>query len=356
MQKITIYVALTTLYTSLIIIFALFSVFFIFTYISESSDIGQGNYSAISALFFVLYESPSNLYLIMPVCGLLGSLMGLGMLVSNSELIVMRSVGLSIFQISKGVILTAVFLAVITFFLGAYISPLLHQKAIIKKTLEKGSKNALVIYDTQSIWIKDDDGFTYIGHNNTKGNLSDITKYRFSGNQLEEVQYGSEAHYYNNSWKVNNVKTLKINRKNIDIIFDQEQIWNQLFTPSLLKTMTSNIEYLNLNQLFDYIKANKEPQQSSDRIWLKFWQIIFQPFSLIILMLVAVPFSLGTTRSNALGYKIIIGIFTGFLFYIINQIFTPFSLVYGLSPFAGAALPSIIFTIVLTILFWIMKE
>ena len=138
--------------------------------------------------------------------------------------------------------------------------------------------------------------------------------------------------------------------------FDQTQHWNQLFPPSLLKTMSSNIEYLNLNQLFNYIKINREPQQSSDRIWLKFWQIIFQPISLLILMLIGVPFSLGTIRSHTFGYKVIIGIFSGFLFYIINQIFAPFSLVYGISPFFGASFPSLIFTIILILLFWIMKE
>lgn len=356
MQKITIYIAKTTLYTSFIIILALFSIFFIFSYISEANDIGHGNYNAISALFYVLYEAPSNLYLIMPICALLGSLMGLGILVHNSEVIVMRSAGQSILQISKGVLLTALFLAIITFFLGAYVAPLFHQKAVINKMLEKGSKNALVIYDTKSIWIKDDDGFTYVGHNDTKGNLSNIIKYKFFKNQLKSIQYGDKAHYDDNTWKVKNVKTLKIKNKNIDMTFDQTQHWNQLFPPSLLKTMSSNIEYLNLNQLFNYIKINREPQQSSDRIWLKFWQIIFQPISLLILMLIGVPFSLGTTRSHTFGYKVIIGIFSGFLFYIINQIFAPFSLVYGISPFFGASFPSLIFTIILILLFWIMKE
>jgi lipopolysaccharide export system permease protein len=73
-------------------------------------------------------------------------------------------------------------------------------------------------------------------------------------------------------------------------------------------------------------------------------------------MLIAVPFSLGSMRSSALGYKFIIGMLFGFSFYIINQTFGPFSLVYNLSAFWGAAIPSIIFVVILGFLFWKMRE
>jgi lipopolysaccharide export system permease protein len=46
----------------------------------------------------------------------------------------------------------------------------------------------------------------------------------------------------------------------------------------------------------------------------------------------------------------------GFSFYIINQTFGPFSLVYNLSAFWGAAIPSIIFVVILGFLFWKMRE
>ncbi len=66
MKKLTLYVASTVLYTSFIMILAVSAIFFLFTYISQAGDIGQGGYTAFNAFLYVLYDMPANLYLIMP--------------------------------------------------------------------------------------------------------------------------------------------------------------------------------------------------------------------------------------------------------------------------------------------------
>ena len=356
MKKLTLYVASTVLYTSFIMILALTAIFFIFTYISQANDIGRGSYSALSAFLYVLYEAPANIYLIMPVCALLGGLMGLGLLANNSELIVMRTAGLSIRQISKGVLLAAAVLAFITFLMGAYVAPYFQKKATVNKTLATGGNETLVLYDTQSLWVHSGDTFIHVGKNDSQGNLNNITKYVVADHQLQAIDYGKSAHFSRGQWQVNDVTSTQLTADNTITYQDKQQYWENLLPPSLLKIIASNTDYLNLNELIDYISINLEAPQSANKIWLKFWQTFFQPISLIILMLVAAPFSLGSMRSSALGYKFIIGMLLGFSFYIINQTFGPFSLVYNMPAFWGASIPSILFLFVLAFLFWKMKE
>ncbi|MBK2125084.1 LPS export ABC transporter permease LptG [Fangia hongkongensis] len=356
MRKLTLYVASTVLYTSFIMILALTAIFFIFTYINQAGDIGQGNYSALDAFLFVLYDAPANIYLIMPVCALLGGMMGLGLLAHNSELIVMRASGQSIAQIAKGVLLAASILALLTFLMGAYIAPYFQKKAAVNKTLATGGNQALVLYDTQSIWVREGNSFIHVGKNEPNGQLRNITRFEVSNNELDAVSFGKNAEYKGKQWHVQDVNITKINQQSASTEHKAQDIWNNLLPPSLLKIITSNTDYLNLNELVDYIKANKEESQSANRIWLKFWQMFFQPLSLLILMLISVPFSLGSQRSSAMGYKLVLGMLFGFSFYIINQTFGPFSLVYNLPAFLGAAIPSFIFLILLAFLFWKMKE
>ena len=356
MRKLTLYVASTVLYTSFIMILALTAIFFLFTYINQASDIGEGNYTALSAFLYVLYDAPSQIYLIMPVCALLGGLMGLGLLAHNSELIVMRASGQSIIQIAKGVILAASILAIITFLMGAYIAPYFQKKATLNKTIATGGNQTLVLYDTQSLWIREGDRFIHVGRNNANGRLNDITKFQVNDNELKSITTGKDAQYQKGRWQVNRVSTTDISQNPVKITHQSVQIWDNLLPPSLLKIITSNTDYLNLNELVDYIQANKEGAQNANRIWLKFWQTFFQPLSLLILMLISVPFSLGSQRSSAIGYKFIIGMLFGFSFYIINQTFGPFSLVYNFPAFFGAAIPSAIFLVLLAFLFWKMKE
>ena len=357
MKKLTLYIAWTVLYTSFIMILAVSTIFFLFTYIAQASYIGEEQYSAFRALLYVLYSIPANLYLIMPVCGLLGALMGLGLLSQNSELIVIRASGQSIFDISKGIILTATLLAVLTFFMGAYIAPFFQKKAIINKIISTKGNNNLVFSKHNSLWIQEGNSFIHINYNKLNNRLTNIIKFNILNNKLTSVSYGKNALYQDNKWKVNDIKEIFIYNKTSSLEKSLQQYWN-LFPPSILQILISNTNCLNLSELFSYICINyNDSQKNSKYIWLKFWQILFQPFSLLILMLLSVPFSLGSIRSLTigLGYRFMIGMIVGFTFYICNQMFGPFSLVYNFNLFLGAAIPSLIFLIILGFLFWKIK-
>ena len=66
----------------------------LFTYLGELGSLNE-NYGAWQALLYVLWGAPRYLYEILPISALIGAVLGLGTLASNSELVVMRSVGIS---------------------------------------------------------------------------------------------------------------------------------------------------------------------------------------------------------------------------------------------------------------------
>ncbi len=62
------------------------------------------------------------------------------------------------------------------------------------------------------------------------------------------------------------------------------------------------------------------------------------------MMLMALSFIFGPLRSVSMGVRVVTGISFGFLFYVLDQIFGPLSLVYGLPPILARscqALPSL---------------
>ncbi len=69
----------------------------LFTYLGELGSLKEG-YGAWDALKYVLWGAPNYLYEILPISALIGAVLGLGTLASNSELIVMRSVGVSLWR------------------------------------------------------------------------------------------------------------------------------------------------------------------------------------------------------------------------------------------------------------------
>ena len=69
--------------------------------------------------------------------------------------------------------------------------------------------------------------------------------------------------------------------------------------------------------------------------------------------LMALSFIFGPLRSVAMGVRVVTGISFGFIFYVLDQIFGPLTLVYGIPPIIGALLPSASFFL---ISLWLMMR
>jgi lipopolysaccharide export system permease protein len=94
----------------------------LFEFIAELDDT-QGNYQTPRVILYTLLRLPQLAFEMLPVAVLIGSLLALGGLAANSEIIVMRSSGLSIRRLSGMVAITGFALLVFTGLLGEFIGP-----------------------------------------------------------------------------------------------------------------------------------------------------------------------------------------------------------------------------------------
>ena len=120
----------------------------LFTYLGELGSLKEG-YGAWDALRYVLWGAPQYLYEILPIAALIGSVLGLGTLASNSELIVMRSVGVSLWRIVGWVIRSALILVVLSFALSEWVIPYTNEQA---KGV-KSHRTAAELGEVRGAWI-----------------------------------------------------------------------------------------------------------------------------------------------------------------------------------------------------------
>jgi len=73
-------------------------------FVNELDDLGRANFGIMQVALYVFLQMPYQVYLFFPMASLLGCLIGLGQLASNSELIVVRASGMSIGQIIMAVL------------------------------------------------------------------------------------------------------------------------------------------------------------------------------------------------------------------------------------------------------------
>ncbi|ALB01703.1 permease [Francisella persica ATCC VR-331] len=340
-----------TVFSSFLVVTIIFCIlFFIFTYLAQVSN-NNGNASNFELIINTLFQLPGILYTLLPACAMVGALMGLSLLANNSEIIVLRSFGHSTAQIAKGVVLVGIIGSVTTMVFGGYIAPILQRQA----------DTNMVTHNTHDLWLKTPNGFMNISNiEPTEGKAYGIRKFILQDNKIREIRYAKNATYVNDtSANVFNIKKIifpsRNGQKHIDIVTTiTNAVWSNPIPISVAKVITINDnDYLNFSQLTSYMLSDS---QAKDSISLKFWQEIFQPLALMILILLAVPLSIGSTRSSTLILKLLLGAFFGFTFFIINQIFGPIALILHLPPILGAAGPTVIALILLIYSFIKSKE
>ncbi|MFC3912730.1 LPS export ABC transporter permease LptG [Pseudaeromonas sharmana] len=312
-------------------------------YVEQLKQVGEGNYDAIAAGWYVLLSMPRELVLFFPIGALLGGVIGLGQLASSSELVVLQSVGRSRFNIVIAVLKTALPVMVLVMLMGEYLAPITERQADDMKTMARSGGQMTV--SSQGVWLREQRDFIHIGAVLRDGTLRDVTRYRF-GDQpvLEETAQAATGVYRRGQWVMNKVQRTFFNEhEQVRTEQKDEEFWSLALTPDKLDVVSVAPDELSASGLYDYIRYLHDNGQKAERYELELWRKLVAPIAVIAMMLLAASTVFGPLRSVPMGARIVAGVILGFGFYVANQVFGPMSLVYSVPPLLGALLPSLLF-------------
>ncbi|QXF35664.1 lipopolysaccharide ABC transporter permease LptG [Photorhabdus luminescens] len=342
------YIGRTILQTILMTLFMLVSLSGIIKFVDQLRKVGQGEYTTISAGLYALLSVPKDIQIFFPMAALLGALLGLGTLATRSELVVMQASGFTRMQIAGSVMKTAIPLVILTMVIGEWVAPQGEQMA--RNYRAQKMLGGSLVSTTKGMWAKDGDDFIYIQRIVSDTEIKGVNIYHFSDDKkLLSVKYAASAVYDEDSdlWKLSQVEESDLtDSKKITGSQRISADWKILLTPEQLNVVALEPEALSISGLYQYIKYLKQSEQESGRYQLNMWKKIFAPLSVAVMMLMALSFIFGPLRTVPMGVRIVTGISFGFLFYVLNEIFGPLSLVYNMPAVLAALLPSLSFLIV----------
>jgi lipopolysaccharide export system permease protein len=338
-----IYIGRTIVSTSALTLATLVGLSAIIKYVEQLRKVGQGSYDLVQALLFVLLSVPRDVELFFPMAALLGSLIGLGMLASSSELTVMQAAGYSKLDVGLSVLKTALPLMVMVMLLGEWGAPQAQKAARELRAFTMSGGNIASV--RSGVWAKDANDFIFIGRVNDD-ELNGVNVWRFDdAKELEQTVFAESADYIgNNTWKLNKAVVTHLED---EIVITKESLpsyeWETTLAPDKLAIVTVKPEDLSLSGLYEYVSYLKASEQEASRYDLAFWRKITQPLSIAVMMLLALSFVFGPLRSVTMGARILSGVLAGFAFYISSEFFGPLSLVYSVPPMLGAMAPIVVF-------------
>ncbi len=337
-----VYIARTLLGTTAISLMVLVGLSALIKFIEQMKSVGRGDYDMTVAGIYVLLSLPRELEQFFPMATLLGGLIGIGILASNSELVVMQAAGLSRWNITVSAMKSALLMVLFVMAIGEWVAPVTESKA--KEIRTQAISGGSLFASDQLVWAKDGDNFVSIGEVVDRNNLLNINVYEFDKElNLRQIISAEKAQFIDDKWQLETVDYTFIGNQRIRRQAIDDGSWQSTLTPDKLGVVTVKPEALSIQGLFEYVSYLDNNSQDSGRYNLALWRKILQPVSIAVMLLMALSFVFGPLRSVTMGARIIMGVLSGFAFFISNETFGTFSLVFQIPPFIGAVLPSVVF-------------
>ncbi len=358
MKTLTRHIGREVLSAIMLIFGALVMLFAFFDLIHELADVGKANYGITSAILFVALQMPSRMYELFPVAALIGTLFAMAQLVANSEYTVMRASGASLLQVTWAIVRVGIPIAVLTFLAGEFVAPPAERLAQQVRGQAMGDTRRIVAQQFQSgFWFKQDATFVNIRSVLADMTLSGVRLYEFDANLAMTRMRVAERGTFTGEgeWKLVNVATTDFTPEGTKVTMVPEWAWKTVLRPSLLNVFQVAPERLELNALYDNIRVLKN--QKTSRFEIAFWNKVFYPAAVVVMMILAMPFAYFQRRAGGVGFRIFAGTMLGLAFFLIGRLFSNLGVLNDWQPLFSAVFPLTMFVAVaVAMLYWLERR
>ena len=344
------YLGRVILQYTLISMLVLLGLFTFVTFLDQLSNLGKGSFSLGSAISFVGLTVPRMVYELFPMAALVGTIVGLSLLANDSELIVMRSSGVSMFQIVLAALKMGGLFVITAICIGELVAPFTESKA--QRMKAEALQQDIKQNTDFGLWMRDTATYVNIGEVLPDLTLLGIKVFEFDPtNALRTMVSAEQGYYRDSSWIITDVKQTVIESGGKATVLEtQTAEWESRVTPQILSVFLIKPDQLSFWQLDRYIKHLKDNQQKTDAYELAFWNKLMLPVSTAVMVILAIPFVFVSIRSGTMGRNLFVGIMLGLGFYVTNKGFGYVVLASGLSPFLGATLPTLAFLVLAVVM------
>jgi lipopolysaccharide export system permease protein len=350
------------------ILFALMSLFIFFDFIAEMGDLG-GSYTVLWAFLTVLLRVPSRLVEIIPIAGLIGGIYVMASMAAQSEYTILRVAGLDTGKALATLMKIAFPIALLILLMSEVVGPFTEglSKNVRLAAINQGKE---VLEFRSGAWIKDklrgndgkgaiQDGIRYINVGSLEKNetIKGFRMYEFDANHRLLITRTAETVQFigNGQWQLNKVTETRfselINSDRLEPSFstqikksDQLEIETEV-SPQLLGALLIKPDRLSIIDLFSYINHLKENKQDYQRYAISFWKKVIYPFTILVMLALALPFAYLQTRSGGIGYKVFGGIMLGISFQLFNSLFSHAGLLGEWPALLSASIPALLYFI-----------
>ncbi len=342
-----IYASIALVFTALIMLFALLDL------INELNSMGRGDYRLGYVLLFVMLTIPGHVYELFPVAVLIGTIFAIVQLAASSELTVYRCSGVSLKQMMTALLKIGLPLVILCFLIGEFVAPPSERMA---QQLRMKAQNAQVSLKEfrSGVWVKDEHSFINVRSVLPDTSLLDVSIYEFDERyRLRSITAAEHASYLEEDrWQLDGVRQTLFDKQGAAIDNRPRAEWRSSLNPDILSVLLVVPEQMSAWNLYQYTGHLRDNHQKTARYEIAMWNKLVYPLAVLVMMLLALPFSAYQRREGGISGKIFTGIVLGLSFHFIGRLFANVGALNEWSPLLSATAMSWLFLSLALAMLW----
>ena len=348
MSLLATYLMRSILTSTMLVTLVLLALAGLFEFIGQL-DATQGRYGIPQALLFAALRLPQLSFEMLPIAALIGSLLGLGALANNSELVVMRTAGLSVARLGRMVAISGFVLMIITALIGEFIGPPLDYFA---RTMRDEARYEQENRDFgNAAWVKDGPVILHLERVNTEFEFGALYMFRFNeDNSLQSIARAENSGIDDaDNWVLENFRETRFADDSIQVVESSVAVESFDLDAEMLGITLVKPVSLSARGLMSYIGYLRKNELSAQRYETELWSRIARTLTVIVMPVLALSFVFGSLRSAGSGGRLMIGVLIGLAYFLASEMTANSGQVFNLNPALVTWLPS--FALVLVTLF-----
>ena len=335
----------------------------LFLFISQQSDIGVGHYTVGDAMWYTLLNLPQQIYQLLPITALIGSVLGFGQLARGSEITVIRATGVSVARLAGTALIAAVLLIIFEGALGEW-APQLQEAANQQKAFSQF--NSVGFGGGTGAWVRDGDLILNVARQSGSREFAGMQVFELSpGHALLAIGHAASATAAtHHTWMLDGYTESRFLYGSPDPPVAQPgcgQVPAQCRPPPIervtasapgRKVLQSNVtagflglavqdpEQLTLSSLWQLIGYFHANSLDARQYLFAFWSKIARTVAIAFSVLLAIPFVLGSMRSAGAGTRTMLALIVGIGFFLLQRLIESGTIVFNLDPVILAWLPT----------------
>jgi len=329
----------------------LLALFYISTFIDRSDKVfkGAATWSMMGA--YLWYLLPQYVYFVLPMSVLLGSLVTIGVLTKNSELIVMKACGISLYRVAVPMLGAALVAGGTLFALEQTILGEWNRKADSIKAVMNGVAPATLDMLTRQ-WVVGSHGNIYHYNYFDPGNhaLLGLSVFEFSNGMrsIARRSYAERVRYepapgHPDAWRAEGTWSRELTPSGDTRKFSADPIAQfTLEPPSYFGTRQPEPQFMSYSQLRTYIEQLRTSGFDVIAQQVALERKASFPFVTVIMTLLAVPFAVSAGRRGAM-YGVGAGIVIAITYWVAFSVFAALGTGGVVAPTLAAWAPNLLF-------------